>query len=567
MGNQKDETIRIVRGQDRYAGAPSKNLSIKVGLEDTKKSKIDNERNVIVNLNERFDLERENSKKYRIVGKITNIFNNEISGTTEYEPYINDLYYTEPSLFSQTDQWKGFPQYKEFSFIRTEGINGHIPFNPKDMGNYNWMLYVTYVYDKKYNQYMSYTYHDNDKVYHNDFIVSDGIPYHTKKLKYNGKNIILFYCAYKHNLKIGDWVQLKDTVSGKNNFEVYMLGDLSYGNEDKVFGIYDYGYQDIHFTDDQVGNAKRIGDINNIDETLSEYYIRKHKTLSEQKNVDITKMGFENINFPKEYQIQRASWTPDGIEKTAVKNGTQTVAFSFDKDIDITGLLDNNGLPVTELFITVINRGYMGFFNKPTTNATVRVGWDFNFIEDEIDGWWHYNNQHNRDNIPFNSYEVNNKEFFYNEYLDLGHELKGDICEYNKFEQKETVLSKMVHKFSFNTNHFHDSSDVNLPSGYSYNPHYSVPIRVFSDYIETGDRDKVDLIPDYSFYSNYEKKWRWRDLYNDGFVDSNGNGLDIPFFNGCHYPYSNFIFLQTPMKRNKNQYNTVIIQPFSDECE
>jgi hypothetical protein len=565
MGNQKDETIRIVRGQDRYAGAPSKNSSIKIGLEESNRSKIDNDRNIIINLNERFDHERDISKKYRLIGKISNVFSNFISGSTEYDVFRNNLYYED--LGNQNDTWKGYPQYDEFSFIRTKGLSGHVDFQPKDMGNYNWMLYVTYANDKDYNQNMTYSFKNGDDIISNNFIVSDGIPYYTKKIKYNGKNVILFYCAYNHNLRRGDWVQLKNVVAGKRNFEVYMIGDLSYGNEDKVFGIYDYGYQDEHFESYEVGCVKRIGDINNIEETISEYYVRTHKTLSEQKNVDVTKMGFENINFPKESQIQRASWTPDGIEKVAVKNGTQTVAFSFDKDIDISGLVDNNGLPVTELFITVLHRGYMGFFYHPPSqrNATTRLGWEFNFMEDDIDPWWLFTNLDNKDNIPYTSYTEKSKQFFHNDYLDLGHVLKGDICEFNKYEQREIMLSRSIHKISFNQNYFNATTGPN--SGYSYTPHFSVPIRVFSDYVETGDKDKVDLIPDYSFYSKYDDQWRWRDLYSHGFIDSDNNGLDIPFFNGCHYPYSNFNFLLSPMTKKITTHNTIIVQPLSDECE
>ena len=38
MGNQKNnQTIRIVRGSDRYAGAPDTDLSIQVPIENTKK--------------------------------------------------------------------------------------------------------------------------------------------------------------------------------------------------------------------------------------------------------------------------------------------------------------------------------------------------------------------------------------------------------------------------------------------------------------------------------------------------------------------------------------------------
>ena len=149
----------------------------------------------------------------------------------------------------------------------------------------------------------------------------------------------------------------------------------------------------------------------------------------------------------------------------------------------------------------------------------------------------------------------------------MGHELKGDICEWNKYDQKETVLSKMSHKFSFNNNLFDDNGIANLPFGYAYHPHYSVPLKVYSDYIETGDEEKVDNIPDYSFYSEFEGLWRWRDIYAYGYIDTDGNGVNNPFLNGKHYPFKQIIFLQTPLQKDNNVFNDIIFSPLIDNCE
>lgn len=346
-----------------------------------------------------------------------------------------------------------------------------------------------------------------------------------------------------------------------------MIGDLAYGNEDKVFGIYDYGYQDTQFDSFSNGTIKRVKDINNPIETLSKYYVRKHKVLTTYDDLDLTKMGFENVNFEKEQRIFRGTATPNGVDRVAIKNGTQTIGVSFDRDIDVTQYQDNNGRPVTELFLTIINRGYMGYFNKPVGGNTIRVGWEFNFHEDDIDTWWSVNNGYNSDNISYNTHQTNGRTFYYNEYLDIGDTIKGDICEFNDYDQEEVVLCKMFHKYSFNPSFFNDGSRPDLPFGYAYVPHHSIPIKVYSDYIEKGEQENVDLVPDYAFYSTYDKQWRWRDLYNDGYIDSDGNGLDIPFFNGCHYPYTNINFLQTPVYRNTNVFSNLIIEPNQDECE
>ena len=90
------------------AGAPDTNLSVKVGIDQQKLNYVDGDRNIIVNLKDRFDIERELNRKYRIVGKISNIFDNTISGSTTYTPFRNDLYYNDPADAFLTGVWKGY---------------------------------------------------------------------------------------------------------------------------------------------------------------------------------------------------------------------------------------------------------------------------------------------------------------------------------------------------------------------------------------------------------------------------------------------------------------------------
>ncbi len=67
----------------------------------------------------------------RVTGKITNIFDNVISGKTNYTPYQNDLYYIGALNSVTSNTWKGYPQYDEFTFLRNRGIDGHVDFIPK----------------------------------------------------------------------------------------------------------------------------------------------------------------------------------------------------------------------------------------------------------------------------------------------------------------------------------------------------------------------------------------------------------------------------------------------------
>ena len=69
--------------------------------------------------------------------------------------------------------------------------------------------------------------------------------------------------------------------------------------------------------------------------------------------------------------------------------------------LKIQSYIDNNGIPITELFLTIINRGYMGLFNKPFVNQNgvpsgIDIGWNFNFLENTIDSWWNHNSSLNK---------------------------------------------------------------------------------------------------------------------------------------------------------------------------
>jgi hypothetical protein len=56
-------------------------------------------------------------------------------------------------------------------------------------------------------------------------------------------------------------------------------------------------------------------------------------------------------------------------------------------------------------------------------------------------------------------------------------------------------------------------------------------------------------------------------LYDYGFIDSDGIGVNHPFTNGAHYPFKNVLFLQKPMKQKTNINSTVINKPTEDNCE
>lgn len=568
MGNQNQ--IRYVPGSKRFKGNSDKDLFIQVPFVSTKKQYTQGDRSLLLNLAQIFDEERQKSDKIRISGKISNIFSNSVSGKTTYTPFLNDLYYLNPEQSVETGVWKGYPQYKEFTFVRNEGIIGHIPFETKSASTYNWGVYLTYAFSSDTTQRMSYRNQRFD-VNVPEFRVSDGIPFIIQNRQVNGKPLITFYCGVDHNLQIGNYVKLNFSVGGVDTFPVYSLGDEYYNSEFRVFSIYNIGYDTTDFPNDKPGNLKRILDIKNTGETTSKYYIRLHKVLTNESDVNLSRGGFENTSFGKKIKTEYSGLTPNKVERVSIGNGTQVFSFMFDTDIHINQIKDNHNRPITKLFTTIVNKGYMGWFNRPfNTNqdkSAIDIGWDFNYSNDGEDTWWNHSSRINKDNIPVESYDFNNNTFYYNKPLQVGQVIKGDFCEWNDYSQQEYVLSKISHKYSFNNVLFKNNSSNTFPSGYAYKPHYEIPIRTFSDYIETAETS-VENIPDYAYFSQTDNLWRWRELYQYGFIDNNGIGVDNPFLNNAHYPFTDILFLQTPMRRNtEGIYYQNINLPDTDFCE
>lgn len=570
--------VKILRNQNRFKGAPEQDYLIQVPLESQEREIIEGDRNVYLSQTSQFEEERQSSNVFRIGGKIVNIFDNGVSGYTSYTPFGNNLFYingVEAKTINanqnppQISAWKGYVQFDEFTFYRTTGISGHIPFYNKSASTYNWNIYVSYPISGDTEQQMRYENTQFSAVTY--FQASDGVPFVLQNTNPDGKSLVTFYCGVSHNLQIGEFVELSISSNGTNYFQVESLGDQYFGSEDKIFSIYNIGY--TAFTNNLTGTFKRVLDINNTGETTSQYYVRRHKILTAESDYDLTKLGFENNAFTNKKQLEYSALTPNGISRVSVKDGSQTCGFTFTKDIDTSQLLDNQGRPLSELFVTIMQKGYMGYFNKPYSNGYpgLLIGWDFNFLDGQDDIWWNAASPTNKDlGLSTSSYNFSGKTFYYNNPLEVGDIISGDFCEWNDFVMTETVLSKMMHKFSYNPLIFSNSSPLNYDSGYFYQPHFSVPIRAFSTYIEVGAKETVDFIPDWSFYSETERQWRWRDLYPYGYIDTDGVGVDSPFLNDAHYPFSDILFLQVPTSFYRNINRPLvdyIVDPYIDGCE
>jgi hypothetical protein len=84
--------------------------------------------------------------------------------------------------------------------------------------------------------------------------------------------------------------------------------------------------------------------------------------------------------------------------------------------------------------------------------------------------------------------------------------------------------------------------------------------------VEEGNLQNTDSIPNYAFYSQNSGNFLWRDIYEYGFIDTDGEGVNYPFMNGIHYPYQNFFFRIIPEGTNVGITNSIQL-PEIDGCE
>lgn len=114
----------------------------------------------------------------------------------------------------------------------------------------------------------------------------------------------------------------------------------------------------------------------------------------------------------------------------------------------------------------------------------------------------------------------------------------GDFVEFNRGEILEKTLSKIIHRFALNNN--------NTPEkGYYLDPFHKIYIRKFSNYIETAlFNQRVLGIPgDAELRPN--RSLEWRDILEPGYIEEGDNGVNYPFLNGANYIYFNkYVYLR-----------------------
>ena len=557
----------IIPSSQKYKSAPFVDQEISVTLESQSQLIVEYDRSQSINLAQVYNDERQSCTVFRPTFKITYLYANTYTGTTQYVPFRDTLYYIDPTQSTVNGIWKGFPQYYEFDFYRPNITDQHIDYKSKSAYTYNWTYYISYAYSNDYSKPLSYDLNNSSF----NWVASDGIPFSILNRTQNGANVISFQCIAPHGLTVGEYVELSFFYNQVNLFQVYSLGTGEFDSGEYIFNIYNFGYTGTTFANSVTGTFKRVINPENLTETKSKYYIRQHKILTDVDETIMTKNGFEKNVFGEEKKFEYSSITPNQVSRISQKTSSNSYNVTVAKDLNLLNVLDNQKRPVSELFLTIINKGYTGYFNQPNSGIGLKQGWEFN-LTSPVSSWWDLLNNQSDTNIPTSAYTLTNgvtKTFYYNQDLKKDDVIDGDFCEWNDYDQLERVISPYYQKIKYNQNVFQTTSlyDTNSP-GFYYKPHTSMTIRVFSDYVETANVGQVENIPSYSYYSASDQQFRWRDLYSYGFKDNLERGVDYPFLNSAQYPFKDLIFRLIPEGINYNTLGVAYpIKTLIDECE
>lgn len=547
------ENKKIILPEKRYEKAPEEDLSLTVGFENQERLLMNDDRDIVLDIAELYSQERNESLKYKIHGKIRMIFRNMYYGLSPY------TYLTERLALKgdgSNGDFNGYLPYNEFAFLRndlfkqsvpdvtvsslssfdgftavtTSGDTSHQIITPMSAPYHNWNLYLTYVYTGDTSYPMKYTLSGNTTPL--SFVSGDGIPF---RITDEGNKYKLT-SPVPHGFEEGEYL-----IIGNKHFYVNGIGDETYDSENYVINILKSQVSGTTFSGTTI-TGKRCTDINNITGTTCQYYVHKHKVLTRPTDYIMDKAGFENPIFENERKILYENSA--GINDVLVeKNRMESVLFDFKEPFVLTGITNNLNYTPTEVYLTTIFKNSNGYFDYPP-----RVGFKFNFHDQWIDSSF---SGTNKNAAPFEtslqpgSFTRSGITFLSGQTLSVGDTLVGAFVEYNPMQLKERIISEAYHKINNPTTIFNYGQTGNItnfsgattsnPFGLFFQPHNRIKLRELSPYVESSNSPEILNLPQNAKYFPDENLWRWRDLYDQGYIDDLEYGTDYPYINDIHY--------------------------------
>jgi hypothetical protein len=550
------EKRQIILPKLKFENAPEVDNEIRIGLEEEKSLLRNDDRDIVLDLSQQFATERSNCKRYKLFGKVKMIFRNLYAGSTNY-PYLKERL----SLIGDGsgDCFGGYLPYNEFAFLRNDvyrevpanesvsdlntfdgftiiasGTTLHQEITSVNAYQFNWNFYLTYVYSHDTGFTMQYTI-TGTTIPPLSFVSGDGIPFRVSE---TSKEYVLT-SPVKHGISQGEYIIINSVP-----YYVNSVGSTVYRSDEYVITLLKSQFGGTLLNG--LINGKRCTDIKDINNSTSQYYVHRHKVLTDISDYLIDKVGFESPIWEDEKKLLYENYvgTNDVIVE---RNRMESIIFDYFDPFILTGITNNLGYTPSELYTTIIFRNGNGYFNYPP-----KIGYSFHFhdswVDNHFDGTASYET-----GLGYTSFVRGAPPITFTQgnLLISGSTLYGAFVEYNPKEMKERIISEVFHKIISNPNIFNHGQSLSTtysgatdtnPIGLYYQPHYKFKIRELSPYLEISDTDKIENLPENARYFIDEKLWRWRDLYDDGYIDPDGYGTDYPYMNDIHYVHKDINF-------------------------
>ena len=560
-----EETNKILLNSVRLPDNVNVNTQIQFGLENKNKPLPLNDIDTTVSQYDQFLKERKESSIYRFYGVVKPVITNPLfnENVEIYEDENNEIKTRDilSSSIFEKDGWIGFyndePNEDALQFNDNESaLCDFFPFDPgydrlkmlDSDGKQNYLLKILYPFNNK----------DIVLVKNNAGIsLKDGIPIIEQfSVELNGREYVGFRTPMNHGLSDGDRLSLlnfQDLSSpatlnlNERNYRVFRTGNQDNGDKFRSF-ILDINPNDISFTIG-ISTIKRV-----VRNKPSQYYVRQFKSLTvDYKDYDL---------YPAAYGV---TYYNDDV-----------AAFNFKTDIDVSGIVDNLGRPISELFLGIIKNDNDSDPTSPNSqfwiNAVsglsstlntrfwtpISAGYD---LENNVEVNYNVRSYGDNNYVPSEYYENIDES---NEVFD------GDIVEYNENDLLERTLENVYHRINTVYREYLNSIKPefdNKKEGYIYSPFNVITIREYRNVINpltdiqsiinefniTNPQDINNLlnaygVPEYARGSNVvngvitgnqiaNNVYKWRDLMDIGEFDASGDGVDYPFESGAHYLY------------------------------
>ena len=559
-----EKTNKILLNKTRTYNSVNVNSQIQIDIENTSKPIPLNDIATTVSQFEQFEKEREESTIYRFYGQVTPIISNPLfndnikisENINSGQPPVSKKILS--SDIFETDGWIGFynDELDETALQFNDNKSAlceFIPFDPgydrlrilDSDGIPNYLFKITYPFENK----------DISLIRNSPKTLKDGIPVIEKfMINLNGRKYVGFKTAINHGLSVNDEISLLNFIDntlpptlGLNQitYRVFKLGNQTNDLKFRTF-IVDVDPDEIGITVG-VSTIKRI-----VQDKPSKYYVRRFKSLTSAST------GATGGVYYKDYDIYPAAFG------TSYYND-KVASFNFKKDVDVRGLTDNLGRPLTELYFTTIKND--SDTDITSINSQYWINQQSGLPAQFKDRFWTrivagYETENNI-NINYNIRSFGDPTYNGNTYhtnIDESDEtFDGDIVEYNESELLERRLELVYHRV--NTIYREHLNDINSKyedkrEGYIYKPFKKIQIREFANYINpivdlqsiidkyniTSPIEKDQLkksfrIPDYATEVGVSGSnvYKWRDLLEIGRIDTTGGGVDYPFESGAHY--------------------------------